>query len=70
MIGARFATAHMTEVSGPCDICAKPVTKRLPNGTAKRLKHLLCGGYRCKLALANKMHRERNARLKAKGVRV
>jgi hypothetical protein len=69
MIESRFNTSHMTEVSGNCDICTKPVTRRLPNGTAKKLKYLLCGGYRCKMKMATKKVRERKERLKAKGVK-
>jgi hypothetical protein len=61
MIGSRSISCYMTEVSGKCVICAKPVEKKLPCGTARRVKHLLCGGYRCKIALAAKLGRERKA---------
>lgn len=66
MIGSRFASCHMTEVSGKCVMCPKMVTKKLPRGTAKKLKYLLCGGYRCKMALAAKLSRARDARLAGK----
>lgn len=64
MIGARFHSCYMVDVSGICKECQKPFKKRLTRGAARRLKHKLCGSYRCKLAHLNKQHKEREERAK------
>lgn len=59
----------LTTVEGNCAICGKEVKRRQSIHSARQIKELNCGGYRCKQQLNIRRHREKRERLKAKGVK-
>lgn len=66
MIGARFTSCHMVDVSGICAGCSKPVTKKVPAHIARRTKDLVHDSYECKRQLSIRKGKERYARGKAR----
>jgi hypothetical protein len=56
-IQTMFNNCRVVEVSGPCDICGKEFSRRVPAGVARRTKHKLCDSYKCKMDHAIKMNK-------------
>lgn len=66
---SRFTYGHKVTLKGNCVVCEKYVERTVTTAIARNTKALTCGGWRCQHELTLRRSRERDQKLKLKGVK-